>query len=282
MEREELMSKVIEPLKQDKKLVEYLTDEVKKVAIVFWHGIGDCVQFMHILQYLRKTYPNIQIDIMLQRNLGQETIYPDCVFLDDFDHFQDMDYDYIFLVHFPVEGGDITKAELCCETEIGCPKIWEYEEIPGWARDSYHAQECTSRFIGIHYQNTALPTVFNPSTEIAEKIWNEVLEAEYIPIELDFQHVYHNPVNTKFDFIDCTVRRAKANMKNLLGTIANCTGIIAVPSGPLHCSLAMKPSRVLYMEKGVPVKRFTYWDIPSINLNEYKDGEVKKWLETLL
>jgi len=275
------MSKVIEPLRQDKKLVEYLTDEVKKVGIVFWHGIGDCVQFMHILKYLRTTYPKIQIDILLQRNLGQETIFPDCVFLDDFDHFEDMDYDYIFLVHFPVEGGEITKAELCCQTEIGCPLIWEYAEIPGWARDSYNAQNYTSRLIGIHYHNTALPTVFNPTAEVAEKIWNEVIEAGFVPMELDFQHVYHNPVNSKFEFIDCTVRLAKATMKNLLGLIANCAGVIAVPSGPLHCAIAMKPKRVLYLEKGVPVKRFTYWDIPSINVNEYKDGGVKAWLENM-
>jgi hypothetical protein len=275
------MSKVIEPLKQDKKLIEYLTDDVKKVGIVFWHGIGDCVQFMHILKYLRETYTHIKIDILLQRNLGQETIFPDCVFLDNFDHFEETDYDYIFLVHFPVEGGDITKAELCCKTEIGCPPIWEYAEVPNWPRDNYDAQNLTSRLIGIHFHNTALPTVFNPSKEIAEKIWNEVLDAGYIPIEIDFQHVYHNPVNAKFDFIDCSVRRAKAIMPNLMGMIANCTGIIAVPSGPLHCAIAMKPSRVLYLEKDISIKRFTYWDIPSVNLNNYQDGGVKAWLAKL-
>jgi hypothetical protein len=232
---------------------------------------------MHILKYLRTTYPKIQIDILLQRNLGQETIFPDCVFLDDFDHFEDMDYDYIFLVHFPVEGGEITKAELCCQTEIGCPLIWEYAEIPEWPRGVKYP----SRLIGIHYHNTALPTVFNPSREIAEKIWNEVIDAGYMPIELDFQHVYHNPVNEKFDFIDCTVRKSRATMSNLLSLIRSCAGVIAVPSGPLHCALAMNPDRVLYLEKGVPVKRFTYWDIPSINVNEYKDGGVKAWLENM-
>ena len=97
------MSKVIEPLRQEKKLVDYLTNEVKKVGIVFWHGLGDCVQFIHIFKYLKTTYSNITIDIMLQKNLGQDYIYPNAVFLDDFNHFEEMDYDYIFLVHFPVE-----------------------------------------------------------------------------------------------------------------------------------------------------------------------------------
>ena len=275
------MAIIIEPYKQEKKLVDYLTEAISKIAIVFWHGLGDCVQFMHILKYLRNTYPKIQIDIMLQRNLGQEMIYPDCIFLDDFNHFDEMDYDYIFLVHFPVENGEVTKAELCCQTEIGCPPIWEYEEIPNWTRNSYNAQNYTSRLIGVHYQNTALPDVFNPSKEVAEKIWNEIIETEFIPIELDFQHVYHNPVNSKFDFIDCSVRKAKATVKNLLSLIAICSGIVAVPSGPLHCALAMKPKRVLYLEKNVPIKRFTYWEVPSIKVNEYKDGSISEWLKNL-
>lgn len=273
------MAQVIEPYRQEQKLVDYLTADTKKIGIVFWHGLGDCVQFIHILKFLRDIYRHIKIDVLVQNNLGQEAIFPDAVFLNNLDHLEDMDYDYVFLVHFPVEIEGMTKAELCCETEIGCTKVWEYGQIPGFPRKNFGYP---SKLIGIHYHNTALPDVFNPSREVAEKIWNEVLENGFIPIELDFNHPYHNPVNSKHDFIDCTVRRVRGNVNTVLSLINACQGVIAVPSGPLHCSLAMIPRQVLYLEKNIPVKRFTYWNIPSVDVKNYKDGEVKAWLSTLL
>jgi len=276
------MAKVIEPLRQDQKMCAYLDeDNVKRVGIVFWHGLGDCVQFIHIYEWLKKNYPAIHFDIMLQNHLDQQVIFPDAVMMPDLKDLESYDYDYIFLVHFPVEIDGVTKAELCCDLEIGCPKIWEYGEIPNYERNKYESKP-RSGLIGLHYQNTALPDVFNPSSEVAEKIWKEVLESGFIPIELDFQHAYHNPVNEQFGFIDCSVRSVKPKITTLLDLISVCEGVIAVPSGPLHCSLAMIPKRVLYMEKHVPVKRFTYWDVPSINLKEYNDGDTSKWLNTLI
>jgi len=273
--RKASMAKVIEPLRQEQKLISYLTGDTKSVAIVFWHGLGDCIQFIHIYQWLQLTYPNIYFDLLIQNGLGQERIFPNAILRNDLNNLEALDYDYVFLIHFPVEGGSITKAELCCETEIGCPKLWEYGEIPGYPR---YLKRPTSNLVGIHYQNTALPSVFNPPVEIAEKIWKEVLDAGDIPIELDFRHPYHNPSNEKFPFIDCTVRQAKATMENLLTLISVCKAVIAVPSGPLHCSLAMRPDRVFYIEKGVPIQRFTYWQIPSVNVNNFQEGKVKEWL----
>jgi len=271
---------VIEPLRQDKKLVQYLDEKVKKVGIVFWHGLGDCVQFMGLFNRLQKEYPNIKFDIMIQNGLGQEVIYPNAVPLNNLDGLKDMDYDYIFLVHFPVESGNVTKTELCAKTEIGVDwKFPFYDCIPKYGRKIHVPR---GKLIGIHFQNTALPDVFNPTSEVAEKVWNEVLEAGYIPIEIDFQHVYHNPVNKKFDFIDCTVRRVKPTVDTLLGLIMSCKGIIAVVSGPLHCALAIAPERVFFLEKGVPIERFvTDKKYPSVNVNKYQDGEIKKWLQNM-
>lgn len=273
------MAIVVEPYRQDKKVIDYLADEnIKKIGLVFWHGLGDCIQFMHVLNLLRQVYRDRKIDILLQANLGQEAIYPDGIMLPDLNNLESLDYDYIFLIHFPVEEEGKTKAELCCETEIGCTKVWEYANIPNFPRRNFTAK---SKIIGIHYTNTALPEVFNPSREVAEKIWNEVLESGFIPIEMDFNHPYHNPVNEKFDFIDATVRRVKGNVFTLLNFLQYCQGVIAVPSGPLHCSLAMMPRHVLYLEKNIPIKRFTYWDIPSVDVKNYQDGIVTKWLKEI-
>ena len=274
------MSQIIEPYRQEKKVLDYLSDEsVKKIGLVFYHGLGDCVQFMHILKFLRDIYRDRKIDILLQSNLNQESIFPDAIMIDNWDHLEELDYDYIFKIHFPVEIEGMTKAELCCETEIGCTKIWEYGQIPNYPRKNFGYP---SKLIGIHFHNTALPEVFNPSREVAERIWNEVRDSGFIPIELDFNHPYHNPINEKFDFIDCTVRRVHGNVFTLLSLINACQGVIAVPSGPLHCSLAIIPKQVLYLEKNIPLKRFTYWSIPSVNVLDYKGGEVTDWLRTII
>jgi len=270
---------IIEPLRQEKKLVSYLDDKVKKVGIVFWHGLGDCVQFLAVFNKLKKEYPNIHFDILLQNGLGQEVIYPEAILINDLNNLKKMDYDYIFLVHFPVEGGTITKSELSAKTEIGVDWSFpDYDCIPNYPRKVHKP---VSKLIGIHYQNTALPNVFNPTKEVAEKIWNEVLEAGYVPIELDFTHVYHNPANKKFDFIDCTVRRVKPSVDTLLELILACRGVIAVVSGPLHCALAMAPEKVFFLEKNVPIERFiTCREFPKANVNDYK-GEVREWLQSM-
>ncbi len=265
---------IIEPYRQEEKMSHYLTEETKKVGIVFFHGLGDCVQFIVLYDKLKELYPNIKFDIFLQKGLGQTVVFPEAIELGSLDEIDSKEeYDYIFLVHFPVEVPGMTKSELCCKTELGIDPTWGHTEIP---------KKFPSKFIAVHFQNTALPDVFNPSKEVAEKIWNEILEAGFIPIEVDFQHVYHNPVNEKFDFVDCTVRRAKPTVETLLGTLRMCAGAICAVSGPLHCALSMMPDQVLYLEKGVPIERFTYLDIPSVDVKNYKEGKVREWLNTLM
>ena len=263
---------IIEPLKTDKKLVEYLTEDVKKVGVVFFHGVGDCVQFMTSFDKLKALYPKIQFDLMIQNGLGEEVLFPEAI-QTGITEIQEMhEYDYIFLVHFPVETDPTcTKSELCCKTELGITATTGHKKLPVYP----------SKLIGLHFFNTALPDVFNTPPEIAEKVWNEVLDAGFVPIELAFQHVFHNPVNAKYPFIDCTVRRAKADLKTLLGLIEACAGIICSVSGPLHLALANHPERVFYLDKGVPITRFTYYPVPTVNVNNYQEGKVRMWLNEL-
>ena len=269
------MVKIIEPFKEKKKLVEWLDEKTKKCGIVFFHGLGDVVQFIGLFNRLKELYPKIHFDIMLQKHLGQEAIWPDAVLLDDLNKIKKMDeYDYIFLVHFPVEQDPaLTKSGLCCVTELGIPPMTKYEKLPDFP----------SKLIGVHFHNTALPGVFNPSEKVAGKIWNEVVDAGFVPIELAFKHPYHNPVNKKFGFVDCTVRGARATVPSLLGLVRACRGIICVPSGPLHCALSVMPDRVLYLEKSVPIERFTHLKISKVSIedNKFEEGAVKRWVSKL-
>jgi hypothetical protein len=177
------------------------------------------------------------------------------------------------LIHFPVETDpNLTKAELCCREELGIPLLTNYKNI----KKRYDSKLCA-----VHFNLTCLPDLVTPDKDVAERIWNEVLKAGWIPIEVHFQHIYHNPVNTKFDFVDCTVRRCRPKIATLLGLIQRCGAFIGVVSGPFHCAMAtMSHNRIAYLEKEIPVNRFTHEPIKTFNLKDYQGG-VDTWLNSI-
>ena len=270
--------KIIEPLKQEEKLAQEIEKtKARKVLIVFWHGLGDLVMFLPVYNALREAFSKVHFCLAVQKGLGFEEIVPwaRLIDADDLRQLDKFDCDLAAKIHFPVETDPaLTKGELCCKLELGINPIAGHGRLP----------QCKSRLIGVHFQNTALPDVFNPSKDIAEKIWNEVLRSGFVPIELAFRHVFHNPKNDKFDFIDCTVRRAVPKISTLLGLMGACAGVICAVSGPLHCAISIMPERTLFLEKRVPINRFTRLSIASIDVNDekYKDGKVEEWLQNLV
>jgi len=274
------MAQLIEPLRQDRKMDSILTeifntpDPYKKnsVAIVFWHGLGDCIQFKGLLEFLRKRYSDLQIDILIQNNLGQKTIFPDGIELNDAsDEFlKSMDYDAVFKIHFPVEVPGKTKSELCCETELGIDPTTIYVPLPVQP----------SRLIGVHMFNTALPGVFNVTENVAQRIWSEIQSAGFIPIETAFKHIYHNPGNAKFDFVDATVRGVSPTVEALISLMGSCRAFMGVPSGPLHCAIAMRKP-ILFLKRAVTIDQFVRDPIDSIDVDNYQDGCVFDWLKKL-
>jgi len=259
---------IIEPGKQKKKLKDYLDEGIyKKVLIVFWHGIGDVVQFMYVLDHLKGLYPGVTFDLGLCRGLDEETIYPNAILLDNLNNIE-VGYDLTALIHFPVEIPGLTKSELCCREELGIELITGYKPLPKFP----------SKLVAVHFNITCLPDLANPDEETAKKIWNEIHEAGWIPIESHFEHVFHNPVNKMFPFIDCTVRKCTPKIATLLGLLNSCGAFIGVVSGNFHCAMATMPhERIAFLEKEIPVARFTKEPIKSFNLKDYKGG-VKEWL----
>jgi len=261
---------------QHKKVADYLRiDEPSKVCLIFHHGLGDVIMFIPVFYHLRKLFPKIQIDLALLPNVGQqeliqdvEAIYPDRIdFLED-------EYDYSFVISYPMSEqhkGAWTKSEWCCLAELGIDPINYYPEI----------QSRESPLVACHFQATALPDPCNPSPEVANFIWNEIIDAGFIPIEAYFKHTYYNPKNEKFSFIDCTCRSCQPNIDNLIGLLQRCFASICVASGNLPLSIAMMPERTLYLKKEYSIQCYTKMDIESIDVKNYKKGYVKKWLKLL-
>ena len=256
------------------KVSDYLIKESpKKVCLIFWHGLGDVIMFMSSLEELRRLFPETEFTIALQDGVGQEELIPDAILITTPNEPIE-GYDYTFQIHFPMSehlAGAYTKQGWCCVQELGIDPIDDYPKL----------EEYPSKLVACHFQATALPDPINPSEETTKQIWKEIIEAGYIPIEAFFQHRYYNPVNAKFGFIDCTIRQAKPSIKTLIGLYQHCAASICVASGNLPLSLSVMPERTLYLQKAFGIKCYTKQDIATVDINDYEDGKVKKWLDKL-
>jgi len=268
---------------KDKKLVEYIQEiKAKRVLLVFWHGLGDLVMFLNPFLALTKCLPGVIFDLAVQKGLGFEEVTADLENTNikpiDGSFFSDvpLEYDIVADIDFPMSEGQIelTKGEYCCVHELGIPPVNGHKELT-------HG---VNRLIGIHYQITCLPDACNPDEETAKMIWDDVLNAGFIPLEMHFQHVFHNPVNKMFPFIDCTVRRARPQVSSLIGLIQQCAGVICVVSGNLHVSLSVLPdNRIFFLQKHFKLESFTKRtgiSRASIMPNEY-NHEVSEWLSMI-
>ena len=258
----------------NQKVADYLIRESPtKVCMIFWHGLGDLIMFWRSLEELRGLFPDITIDIALQEGVGQEELIPDAILITSPNEPIE-GYDYTFQVHFPMcehMAGSYTKQGWCCTQELGIDPVDKYPVF----------KPHKNKLVACHFQATALPDPVNPSYETAKEIWSEIIEAGFIPIEALFKHKYYNPVNEKFDFIDCTIRSAKPSINTLIGLYQHCAASICCASGNLPLSIAVMPEKTLYLKKAFGIKCYTREAIDTIDINDYAKGNVKKWLAKL-
>jgi hypothetical protein len=276
------MAIVIEPYyptpEGKKTLVDYLASQPKRVLLVFWHGLGDLIMFLEPYARLQELYPDIHFDLAVQKGLSFEDIVPWAQLItgDDMAMLEQFNYDIVAKIHFPMSEGqtEFTKGEFCCLHELGIPPVCGHRLI----------QPAPGRLIGVHFNITCLPDACNPDEATARLVWDEIRASGFIPIETHFEHVFHNPVNKKFDFVDCTVRGAQARISNLSGLMGNLAGFVGVVSGNFHLALAILPSnRIFFLQKHFQLECFTRLPVAraSILPGEYQPGLIDRWLKTL-
>ena len=270
------MAIIIEPLRQVRKLAQVIKEDTpKRVLLFFWHGLGDLIMFMEPYKTLRARFPEVHFDLGIVKGIGQEELVPDAIgFTTDAD-LATLDYDIVAKIHFPMsEGQEIhTKGEFCCVHELGIEPV---------AGHTIGACQTPNRLVAVHYNITCLPASCNPDEDTARKIWDEILAAGFIPIETHFQHVFHNPVNKKFDFVDCTVRRCTPRASTLAGLLKNCKAFIGVVSGNFHTALSVLPDcNIMLLEKDFTAPMFTKLPVTRCSIKPYQEGTVQAWLTTL-
>ncbi len=248
-----------------------------RVCLVFWHGLGDVVMFMPLLDRMKELFPEVVFEIALQEGCGQEELLPEAVLITNPN--QEVEHcEYTFQIHFYMAEhlkGVLTKAELCCKEELGIDLISKYPTL------TPTKAVARSSLVICHFQATAMPKSCNPTEEVAEQIWNEVKEAGYIPMEGLFQHKWFNQVNKKFDFIDCHVRGMAPSVNKLIGLLEISAASVCVASGNLPLSISIMPSRTLYLEKDYEIEAYTRESIDAVSIDDYHEGSVRDWLARL-
>lgn len=248
---------------KDKKLVEYLKDN-QRVLIRFGHGWGDTQMFMPIIYRLRETFSQNQIDLYVES--GQEEIF------DSIKDKDDPNYDCVFSLDFPMaEGSPITKAEKCCVEEIGIEPFTQTIKF----------KQYENPLVCVHFNGTALPESVGCPADVAERIWREIEQAGFIPIESHLEHQFHNPANAKFEFVSRHVRDIKPSLSKLISLIQHSFAFIGVASGNLITAFNINPQRTLYLEKHHKFENYYRYPVAKVNILDYKDGTVRNWLETL-
>jgi len=268
-----------------KKLSHYLDEmKPKKVGLPFGHGMGDTIASISVFHQLIQAYPDIRFTLILQKGLGFEELIADIEkdnlkveYSSDLSYDKDEDYGYDIIadIDFPMNEGqqELTKGQWCMKHEIGL----EIKETV------YPKLTCgKNRLILFQPFITCLPGACNVDYDTAKVIWNEILENDFIPMESSMLHVFHNPENKKFDFMDRHVRNIKPRISTLVGLIESCAGIITVVTGPLHAALAVKdPERIFFLEKDFKLESFIKQPkIARADVRNYK-GEVKQWLKKI-
>ena len=233
--------------------------------------------FLKPFSTLKNLYPDISFQLIVQSCLSFEDVVPDAYLLQpgDMEALEKLDYDLIFKVHFPMSENQIelTKGEMCCVEELGIPPVSGHASLPLYE----------NKLVGVHFNITCLPGMANPDEETAKKVWNEIIEAGFIPIETHFEHLFHNPVNKKFDFVNCTVRGAQPKISSLISLLRTCERAIVVVSGNFHVAMSVLPhNKILLLEKDLRLECFTKSkDVSKVSIRpgEYKDGSIRRWLE---
>lgn len=262
--------------KNGMKLAEHLdTGKFKTVLLPFFHGLGDTILCLPILKSLRELYPEITFTLGLCKGLDQETIVPDALLLDgDWrEKALSLGFDLVFPWNMPLEKiEDLTKtkAEVSCIDEIGISPV------------SGHFLLKAKKLVGVNFQMTSIPWVANADEATANKIWNEIYDAGFIPIETYFSHCFSNPENKRYDFAKNHVRDWPARVETLMALIGSCHAFIGVVGGNWHMALSvLGKERVMLLEKDLKVAHFSKEKIASLDMKNYAGGEIKSWLSSL-
>lgn len=256
------------------KVVDYLKSGQKNL-IVYNCGLGDTIMFLPYYKALCNMFPDIEFN--LRADNQSEFFY---------DYYNNVYYyDYVFYLHAIfnekiVKYQAYTKPECNCLFEMGIPydKNLEYSyQLPHEKIDGFE------NVVGISFFNSCFPQYLNCREEVAKKIWYELKDNGFTPINL-FKPILKdadkNPLNSIYDFIDNSVDSSYGLVK-MINAMSSMNGIAAVATGNFHYAMTVFPEKTLYLKKDFKKDFFTNKDVLSLDTVNPDYGILKEWISRL-
>lgn len=298
---------------QNKKLIYYLESySPSNVLIIFDHGLGDAVEFLDIYETLKTDYPKWNFTIGSHPTLDLSILHEDWIditelnsnFVIPFNQSvvqlsnvkmrYNIDklfkkYKFIFSIQFtdcrhpllePSKKINISKLNKCKVMEIGYndDKILKRYEPP------FLLNNPTSKYVMFHVGGSTDKAIKNPNYEDSEKIWNEIIQSGFIPVDIHINNATNisNSKIPKPEYMKngISIRDSTEGLKGLIQTI--CTGrfIVGVLSGPLHlCNRLYGSDNCLGLEGLFKINNYIDTNMRTVRIQpKYIEGQVFEWL----
>lgn len=266
-----------------------LREKSGRLLLVFNHGVGDFILFLPVFEEMKRQFPQLNISIGAQYKRGFEVIYPDIVCA-DFPYVlkQFGLFDYVYEVHYPNAIDQF--ISIADSTEPAKPYLAAYYEFGmspfEWA--PYKLAEVRAPFknVGVHFFGHTGEKEKNCSQDVAEAIWDEIIEAGYTPFEIHMRPQLRNEYledlegdSFKYATEDNSLRFQNPDLGVMRDAIRSCTWFIGVDSGPLYMSTAiLGQSRLIGLENEKRIHNFIPIHFNTVSIKEYKKGSIKQLL----
>jgi hypothetical protein len=257
---------------------------------IFDHGLGDLINFMPVwYEFIRQSgiTPKLGSSSKRQFNL----IVPSILSLDK--SFNKRSFNYIYKILYPDPKNssipiDISeepaKPYLCAYYELG---LEEFTWKPFVMTNNYKVEN--SKRVGVHlFGHTGMDKKFCP-VDVAEKIWQEIIDAGYEPFEC---HMTPDFADEYPDFIeaesmgclnsDCSLRYEKADLAKMIKEIGKCKFFIGVDSGPIYLASALLGiDYIVGLENQKRHNNFLPKHIATVPVLNYTSGTIFNQLKSM-
>lgn len=267
-------------------------DKVRNVRgrslFIFEHGLGDLINFLPVYyEFIEQTGVRVQIAASEKRQFN--LINKNILSINESFDIKKFSYHYRVLypdpqnTSLPIEISDESaKPYICGIYELGMnPFVWKpYRMINKFKVDN-------SKRVGVHlFGHTGMHKKFCP-VDVAEEIWNEIIEAGYEPYEC---HMTPEFANEYPDFVeadsmecltpDCSLRYERADLSKMIKEIGKCKYFIGVDSGPIYLASALLGvDNIIGLENQKKHNNFIPKHIVTVPVIHYKSGTIYKQLK---
>ena len=250
---------------------DYINRGAKSVLIDYPHGLGDVLMFFPFYQHLEVLNHGVTIDLKMTDAL--QPLHP-------LEHKGPYDVEIYFPARFnerdPALAG-MTKPECNVKYDLGIP----YESNREYEIPLVFPTECRkeSPFVGVNYCCSCYPLEGNCPERTARMVWDSVVEAGFVPIEVFFAKNGRKE-NYRYPFVTNTMRNFGGIMR-MMSVLASLRGVASVSTGTFHYGMAAYPETTLYLQNGFKASSYTRKKVLTLDVNNPDPKVLREWTDRL-